>query len=98
MIILINHIDTLNRGNRMMKAIARIPMEMDSPPLHRMVRGELDAIPRERNTADELQNAISHSRDEEHISCMMDWAMQIRQELGYSWGDCIDAAMILYYG
>jgi hypothetical protein len=78
--------------------IHKIPMEMDSPPLHAIVRGELDGLPRERNTATELQNAIYHSRDENHISCMMDWAMQIRMECGYSWGDCIEAAMILYYG
>jgi hypothetical protein len=52
----------------MMIPIHKIPMEMDSPPLHAIVRGELDGLPRERNTATELQNAIYHSRDENHIS------------------------------
>jgi hypothetical protein len=80
-----------------MTPINRIPLEADSPPLHAIVRGELDSRGN-RQTAGELQSAIDHCVEETHISCMMDWAMQIRMELGISWGECIDAAMILYYG
>lgn len=43
-------------------------------------------------------NSLAHDRKEDSLSCMMDWAMQIRQEMGISWGECIRAASILYYG
>ena len=77
--------------------IHRIPLEADSPTLHAIVRGELDNrdIPKLQSI---LAEAAGHSANSDHTECMMDWAMQIRWELGISWAECIDAAMILYYG
>lgn len=81
-----------------MTPIARIPFEADSPPLHTIVKGELDSLGRYRGIAQALEDAITHDQKEDSLSVMLDWAMQIRNEMGISWGESIDAAMILFYG
>ena len=80
-----------------MTPINRIPMEADSGTLNAIVRGELDN--RDINSlTDMITEFNTHDQSENGLSITLDWAMQIRQELGYSWSECIDAAMILYYG
>jgi hypothetical protein len=80
-----------------MTPINRIPMEADSGTLNAIVRGELDN--RDINSLTDMITEFNHhDQSENGLSCTLDWAMQIRQELGYSWSECIDAAMILYYG
>lgn len=45
-----------------------------------------------------LLDAISHTEDQNHLSIMLDWAAQIRDEMGISWEECIGVAMTLYFG
>jgi hypothetical protein len=80
-----------------MTPIYRIPLEADSPTLHTIVRSEIDQKGSIALT-DIMREACTHDSNDDSVSVMLDWAMQIRQELGYSWSECIDAAMILYYG
>ena len=83
----------------MMRPINRIPMEIDSPPLHTIVHGELKNTFRAASLSAELQFQIDHTdEDSEHFECMMDWAMQIRSELGIDWQSAIRAASILFFG
>ena len=80
-----------------MTPINRIPLEADSPALHEIVMGEL----RNRSVIsleEQVEALITHSADDIHISCTLDWAMQIRAELGIDWSSAIDAAMVLYFG
>lgn len=75
--------------------IHKIPADGNS--LAFTVAAELDS----RNSIslhEQLESVIAHDNEEKHLSVMLDWAMQIRSELGISWSESIDAAMILYYG
>ena len=36
--------------------------------------------------------------DEDHFSVFLDWAMQLRESTGRSWGECLEYAAILYFG
>lgn len=47
---------------------------------------------------DSLAQLIDHDGNQETLGCCLDWAMQIRAELGIDWGEAIQAAMILFYG
>jgi hypothetical protein len=80
-----------------MTPIHKIPLEADSPSLVSIVKGELD-MHGAWNIPQAFLNSLAHDQNEDHLSIMMDWAMQIRQEMGISWGECINAASILYYG
>ena len=83
----------------MMRPISRIPLEIDSPPLHAIVRGELNSLGGKPDASNSLAELVSHCEgDNEHLQNCMDWAMQIRAELGIDWGSSIEAAMILYFG
>lgn len=82
----------------MIKPIHRIPLEIDSPPLHQIVQGELEGKD-QRNAAQCMIELVAHSKgNEEHILVTLDWAMQIRESMGMDWGNAIDAAMTLYFG
>lgn len=102
MIYLINHIDTLNRGKRMgMKPIHRIPQLDSEGTLAQTVSGELKTMPPrpDFSITSELIAGIHYNGDnEEHLECWLDWAMQIRSELGIDWGTALKIASILYYG
>lgn len=80
-----------------MTPIHKIPLEADSPSLVSMVKGELD-MHGSWNISQAFLNSLAHDQKEDSLSVMMDWAMQIRNEMGISWGECINAASILYYG
>lgn len=80
-----------------MQPINRIPLEAESPTLHAIVQGEL------RNRAvislsEQLESLFTHDDSEKGLECTLDWAMQIRSELGIDWSSAIDAAMTLFYG
>jgi hypothetical protein len=45
-----------------------------------------------------LQFELDACPTEEHTSMMLDWAAQLRDETGRSWGECIRTAQIMYYG
>jgi hypothetical protein len=47
---------------------------------------------------DSIIDCFSHDETETHLSIMLDWAMQIRNDLGIEWGECIRISSILYYG
>lgn len=78
-----------------MTPIHRIPLGDDTLAL--TVSRELDSLG-EYSFAFEMKETLRHSDDESANTIMMDWAMQIRMELGISWGECIRAASILFYG
>jgi hypothetical protein len=84
----------------MMRPIARIPLEIDSPPLHTIVHGELKSLGAgESNPSNSMGELLSHcDGNDEHLQLCMDWAMQIRSEMGIDWGSAIEAAMVLYFG
>lgn len=90
--------------------IHRIPLEADSSPLHQIVQAELNG--RQTTTAAELLAALHYSRvrldggvlgnsaltQEQALTCLLDWAMQIRSELGIDWASSLNAASVLYFG
>jgi hypothetical protein len=80
-----------------MTPIHKIPLESDSPPLHAIVRDEL-GIDGKWTIQDAFLNSLVHDKDEDRLSVLLDWAMQIRNEMGISWGESIRAASILFYG
>lgn len=83
----------------MMHPIARIPLEIESPPLHSIVHGELNSLGGKPDPASSLEELISAANgDPDPIQDCLDWAMQIRSEMGIDWGSSIEAAMILYFG
>lgn len=83
----------------MMRPISRIPLEIDSPPLHTIVHGELQSLGiGNSEVGNSMGELLSHCEDSESLNDCMDWAMQIRSELGIDWGSAIEAAMILYFG
>ena len=83
----------------MMRPIIRIPMEIDSPPLHQTVHGELNSLGGKPDVGSSLSELIQHSDgDSDSINSVLDWAMQIRSEMGIDWGSAVEAAMILYFG
>jgi hypothetical protein len=79
----------------MMTPIHRIPMEGDSPSLAKMVE---DETPGTYTAISQLTELIVHSQSDDHLTCALDWAMQIRSELGIDWGTAIRAAAVLYFG
>lgn len=83
-----------------MRPINRIPLEIDSPPLHTIVHGELNSLGSgNSDAANSIGELLSHSGgDSESINACMDWAMQIRSEMGIDWGSAVEAAMVLYFG
>ena len=78
-----------------MQAIARIPLDAETPNIATLVENrEFDA-----EIGDKLRELADHAAGNQmHLSNCMDWAMQIRDNLGITWGECIDAAMTLYFG
>ena len=78
-----------------MKPIHKIPL--DGNTVSELVDTENDVFAKYR-FAEEMRNSLNHADDEDGNTIMMDWAMQIRSELGISWGECIHAASILFYG
>jgi hypothetical protein len=79
--------------------IHRIPLEADSPALHAIVKGELNSLNlNDIPVGDSLAQLIDHDGNADSLNCCMDWAMQIRAELGIDWGAAIQAAMVLFYG
>lgn len=80
-----------------MTPINRIPQMDSETSLAQIVSAELrnrSVIP----LAQQLEAAFCHDQSEDGLSCMLDWAMQIRSEFGISWSESIDAAMTLFYG
>jgi len=82
----------------MMTPIHKIPQMDSEKSLARIVEGELRTSGGIENVQGELLKLIDHDGNEESFSCMMDWAMQIRNHLGISWAESIYAASILFYG
>ena len=80
-----------------MTPIRRIPQMDSALPLSAIVSAELQNRPN-LTLHEILGEMLLHDSDSDSFGCMMDWAMQIRQEFGISWAECIDAASILYYG
>lgn len=70
-------------------------MEGDSPSLAKMVE---DETPGSYTAIAQLAELIEHSQSDQHLTCALDWAMQIRSELGIDWGSSIRAASVLYFG
>jgi len=79
-----------------MRPINRIPLEADAPPLHAIVKGELGTDT--PSALNELVALIHYSKDDDSINTTLDWAMQIRDELGIDWASAIRVAGIMYYG
>lgn len=81
----------------MMTPINRIPQLDSELPLNALIAGEMKNDNPE--IGDMLRELADHARgNQEHLSCTMDWAMQIRDELGIDWGNAIEVAMTLYFG
>ena len=80
-----------------MTPIHRIPQGDSGMTLATIVSMELGNCPK-LSTQAILQDLIAHDSDNDSFGVMMDWAMQIRDSLGISWGESIHAASILYYG
>jgi hypothetical protein len=90
-----------------MRPIHRIPqLDNEGKTLASIVQGELGGMPPMAHPAisAELLAALHYSgpgnpeKQEEFLECFLDWAMQIRSELGIDWGMALKAASILYYG
>jgi hypothetical protein len=82
-----------------MTPINRIPQGDSDLTLAKLVSHELSNLGRgDSPIGDMLAQLIDHDGNQDSLSCCMDWAMQIRAELGIDWGSAIDAAMILFYG
>ncbi len=76
-----------------MTPINRIPKEEFS--LEQIVSAEMG----NRSLPEVFLELHTHSKgNAEHISCCMDWAMEIRDRMGIEWGNAIDVAMTLYFG
>lgn len=57
--------------------------------------------PHDNNPLTAMQNEVDAQRVDskpEDTSIMLDWAAQLRNETGRSWGECIRTAQIMYYG
>ena len=80
-----------------MTPIHRIPRMDSALPLSAIIAAELQNCPK-LSTQGILEDLIRHDSDENSFGIMMDWAMQIRETLGISWGESLHAASILYYG
>lgn len=82
----------------MMRPIPRIPT--NGTPIAVTVHSELESLGiGNSNASNSLAELLSHcDGDNDHLQNCMDWAMQIRAELGIDWGSAIEAAMILYFG
>ena len=78
----------------MMRPINRIPLNGNS--LSAIV--EMESGNGEPDADEAMRELTSHSQNPDHLECTMDWAMQIRSELGLDWGTAIDIAMTLYFG
>jgi serine/threonine protein phosphatase PrpC len=48
--------------------------------------------------ATQMRDTLTHNDSNDANTVMMDWAMQIRSELGIDWATCIYVASVLYYG
>lgn len=82
-----------------MTPIHRIPKGDSEYTLAKTVSLEIQNLGYEGiTTGDSLAQLIDHDGNEDTLSCCMDWAMEIRDSLGISWGESIQAAMILFYG
>ena len=83
----------------MMTPINRIPLDATlMPSLEALVQRELEGRDT-RALGDLMIELADHAAgNETHISITLDWAMEIRDRMGISWAECIDAAMILYFG
>lgn len=81
-----------------MTPIHRIPKGDSEQTLAMTVYGELGAKGMPVSLAEILEAMHSHTLDENHLSITLDWAMEIRNSLGISWSESIDAAMTLYFG
>lgn len=77
----------------MMTPIHRIPTE--GMPLETVVTHEMG---RAGTMHEQIAELLSHTDDTDHISCTLDWAMQIRDTFGFDWAECISIAMTLYFG
>jgi hypothetical protein len=82
-----------------MTPIHRIPQGDSGQTLGKTVSDEIQSlgyggIP----VGDSLAQLIDQDGNQETLGICMDWAMQIRAELGISWGESIQAAMVLLYG
>lgn len=80
----------------MMTPIHKIPMGDTTRTLTQLIDDESSTSTRD---AHEMLIVLSdHDSKDESLSITLDWAMQLRAETGRSWGECIDTAMILFYG
>lgn len=79
----------------MMNPINRIPQNSEHT-LIESVEMEMPHTP--LKIADAMRDAITHDQSDDHLGCMLDWAMQIRAEFGFDWASCIGVAMTLYFG
>lgn len=81
----------------MMKPIHKIPMMDSEFTLAQIVNMELIDDGNGFFTQNVLTDLIDHD-ETDGFDVMMDWAMQIRSELGIGWGESLRAASVLYYG
>jgi hypothetical protein len=47
---------------------------------------------------DALAQLVDHTGDQQAINTTLDWAMQLRDETGRDWGECISTAMTMFFG
>jgi hypothetical protein len=79
-----------------MTPIHRIPKEGNS--LEFIVAAERDMGLGNPEVGDILAELIDHSGNQESLSITLDWAMEIRNSQGISWGESISLAMTLFFG
>ena len=73
--------------------ITRIPL--GDVPLHTQVLNEKGGA---HALDDQLMHLATHDDNAGRLTTTLDWAMQIRNEFGLPWAECINIAMIFYYG
>jgi hypothetical protein len=75
-------------------------------PIHRIPRDSPETLtelidlegPHDKGIRATLYDAADHDSKDDSLGIMLDWAMQLRDETGRDWGQCISTAMTLFYG
>jgi hypothetical protein len=74
-------------------------------PIHRIPRDGDTTLTQTIDTegphpmpGDALAHLVDHTGDQQAINTTLDWAMQLRDETGRDWGECISTAMTMFFG